>query len=248
MNDAVKDAVRSFWTTRNGGSGVLSGKTLDPFVDIIARVVKESGLENAEIHTGVNTSQLPGFFRPHKSWDAVVINDGKLVVAVELKSQVGSIGNNFNNRSEEVLGSGIDLRTAIEESAFGDDAAIFTGYLIIVEKSDKTLATPNIRMKFFPVMHGFLLDESERGSTYCKQKDGSFPTAKGIAYLDRYDVMCKRLMMKGLYNAAAVVAAPNKDHDEGNYESVSAQTSIETFMTRLSSHCRVVASINKQQN
>lgn len=248
MNDMVKRAISNFWEKRDGGKGVQSGKTLDSFLKIIERVVKENGLDNAEIHTGKNAAQLPGFFRPHKAWDVVVINGKQLVAAIEFKSQVGSIGNNFNNRSEEVLGSSIDLKTAIEELAFGEDASIFTGYIIVVEKSDKTLATPTIGMKYFPVMSGFLLDENERGKSYKINGDGVFPRAKGISYLSRYDIMCKRLMIKGLYQAAAVVAAPNCDHIEGNYESVSPQTSIETFFMRLASHCQVIASINDQKN
>lgn len=247
LDNSVKGAVRKFWASRDGGNGVLGGKTLDSFVEIIERVVKESGLVNAKTYTGRNTSQLPGFFRPHKSWDVVVINEGELIVAVEFKSQVGSIGNNFNNRTEEVLGSSIDLKTAYEECAFGEDATIFTGYMILVEKSNNTLKTPRIEMKHFPVMEGFLLDESERGVTYKKLSDGSYPRTLGISYLDRYDVMCKRLMVKGLYTATAVIAAPNEDHHLGQYEHVSPQTSIETFIAKLASHCSVVANIQAQK-
>ena len=53
---------------------------------------------------------LPGFFRPTKLWDLLIINQGGLVAALELKSQVGpSFGNNFNNRTEEALGTAVDL-------------------------------------------------------------------------------------------------------------------------------------------
>jgi hypothetical protein len=45
---------------------------------------------------------LPGYFRPTKLWDVLVIHDKRLLAAIELKSQVGpSFGNNFNNRTEE---------------------------------------------------------------------------------------------------------------------------------------------------
>ncbi|TON64012.1 PaeR7I family type II restriction endonuclease, partial [Vibrio parahaemolyticus] len=118
MNELVRRAVQNFWAVRNGGTGVLGGKTLDGFIDLVRNVIESSNLNNYEIHTGKNTSQLPGYFRPHKAWDIVVTSNGRLVAAVELKSQVGSIGNNFNNRTEEVLGSGLDLSTAIEEGAF----------------------------------------------------------------------------------------------------------------------------------
>jgi hypothetical protein len=245
LEDSVKEAVKLFWQKRDGGAGVLGGKTLHAFVKIIERVVAENGLPDAQIHTGKNSSQLPGYFRPHKSWDVVVTDGEKLVAAVEFKSQVGSIGNNFNNRTEEVLGSGIDLSTAIEESAFGLEANIFTGYLTLVEKSDESLATPKIGMNHFPVMHGFLLDESQRDK-YVKNAKGVYPRFEGISYLHRYDVMCKRLMQKNLYKAAALLAVPNENPNTGNFESVSQETSIKIFMTKLAQHCYLSALLKQQ--
>jgi hypothetical protein len=246
VKEEVKSAVKKFWLIRNGGQGVLGGKTLHSFLKIIEKVVASSGIEDVRIYSGKNSSQLPGFFPPHKSWDAIVMSKDQLIAAIEFKSQVGSIGNNFNNRTEEVLGSSIDLKEAIEENAFGENANIFTGYIILVEKSESSVRTPDINMKYFPVMEGFLLDESQRNSFYVKQDDGTFPKTKGISYLSRYDLMCKRLMMKGLYKAATLLAIP-KDDPEGHYESISAETSITTFLTRLAAHCEVIASINEQK-
>lgn len=249
LDAELKKAVRKFWETRDDGGGVLGGKTLDPFLEIIKKVVDASRLEGSEIYTGKYTAQLPGYFRPHKAWDAVILHKGELIAAIEFKSQVGSIGNNFNNRSEEVLGSSLDLVTAIEEAAFGDEANIFRGYLIVVEKSANTMATPQINMKYFPVMPGFLLDERERGVSYQVKEDGTYPTATGVSYLQRYDIMCKRLMIKNLYNATALIASPIpvSGQDGGMYESVSAETSMKTFLIKLGNHCEVVASINEQK-
>jgi hypothetical protein len=43
----------------------------------------------------------------------LVMADGQLWIAVELKSQAGpSFGNNYNNRIEEALGNATDIRTA----------------------------------------------------------------------------------------------------------------------------------------
>lgn len=58
----VSEAVKHFWNVRSGGKGVLGGKTLDGFVELISEVISSSGLENIAIHTGKNSSQLPGFF------------------------------------------------------------------------------------------------------------------------------------------------------------------------------------------
>lgn len=79
-------------------------------------------------------------------------------------------------------------------------------------------------------------------------ENGKFPKVQGISYLSRYDVMCKRLVAKKLYTATAVVAVPNESHDVGNYENLSPETSIKTFLTRLLAHCEVVAEINRQKD
>lgn len=237
----ISEAIKYFWNARDGGKGVLGGKTLDGFVELIANTIKQTELHNVEILTGKNTSQLPGFFRPHKSWDVVVVSNGELVAAIELKSQVGSIGNNFNNRTEEVLGSGIDLSTAIEEQAFSQSSEIFTGYMIVVEDSLQSKKEPYINMSHFPVMKGFLKDEEERDNCYSKNSTGTYPRAVGISYMDRYDLLCKRLVQKKLYTAAAVIESDPEQSNIGQFSCVSNQTSIQAFLTKLVNHCNLVS-------
>lgn len=240
MNESVKNAVKHFWEVRNGGKGVLGGKTLDGFIHLVTDVVSNSNLENYEIHTGMNSSQLPGYFRPHKSWDIVVTSQSKLVLAIELKSQVGSIGNNFNNRTEEVLGSGLDLSTAIEENAFISGIKPFMGYIILVEDSDVSRRSARINMTNFPVMAGFLSDESTRGVTY-KAVNGVYPSTKGVSYLERYEILCRKLVGRRIYDAAAVMAASVDDANTGDYRSLSHSTSIEAFIRQLANHCDLFA-------
>ena len=61
--------------------------------------------------------ELPGFFRPTKQWDLLVVRDQHLLAAMELKAQVGpSFGNNFNNRTEEAMGSALDSGQHIERA------------------------------------------------------------------------------------------------------------------------------------
>ncbi|ENM3886735.1 hypothetical protein AB5A74_003272, partial [Vibrio cholerae] len=236
----VKSAVRNFWTVRNGGSGVLGGKTLDGFIELIRQVVESSNLEDFQIHTGKNTSQLPGYFRPHKSWDIVVTSHGYLVAAVELKSQVGSIGNNFNNRTEEVLGSGLDLSIAIEENAFLPSVRPFMGYLILVEDSETTRRSAQISMDYFPVMQGFLADENNRDTIY-QPVNGKYPRVAGVSYLERYEILCRKLMARRIYDAASVMAASSENSVTGDYRNLSASTSVDAFIQQLTNHCNLFA-------
>jgi hypothetical protein len=111
-------AVKYFWQVRGrqkkrqGGksgkkdagerSSVTGGKHADGFIRLIAAIVKDAALPKVEIHvTEKKPRTLPGFYRPCKEWDLVVLSADTLVAVVEVKSQVGSFGNNFNNRVEE---------------------------------------------------------------------------------------------------------------------------------------------------
>ncbi|MCB9853942.1 MAG: restriction endonuclease, partial [Phycisphaerales bacterium] len=115
LEKRVGQAIRHFWKVRahqldtqgtNSGrkdygtrGAVTGGKHLDGFIDLLADVLAEAGLPHTSIHTSNTT--LPGFFRPTKNWDLVVVADGQLLASIEFKAQVGSFGNNFNNRVEE---------------------------------------------------------------------------------------------------------------------------------------------------
>lgn len=102
-------AVDFFWRTKNkqlkrssdssNRGAVVGGKQLDGFIDLLRDACLSVGVPPACIYDKNN--YIPGFFRSSKDWDFIVISpSGKLLVLIELKSQVGSYGNNFNNRTE----------------------------------------------------------------------------------------------------------------------------------------------------
>src|SRR6185295_14249281 len=117
----TREAIMAFWGNRQKAkekqieagvadqgerSSVTGGKNMDGFTALVIDLVKANGLANASIHQQRALLTLPGFFRPTKLWDLLVLNEGRLVAAIELKSQVGpSFGNNFNNRTEEAIGT-----------------------------------------------------------------------------------------------------------------------------------------------
>ena len=129
----LQKAVIQFWKTRSSQgkaqgnrSGfkddgnramVTGGKQMDGFVSLFARLIENEGIPSSSIH--VDQTTLPGYYRPEKDWDLVVVYEGRLVATIEFKSHVGpSFGNNFNNRVEEALGNATDLNTAYREGAF----------------------------------------------------------------------------------------------------------------------------------
>lgn len=91
--DRVAKAVQHFWRVRAGqrnrqgaASGVrdhgnraavTAGKHLDGFISLLSELLRETGLPDATIHTRSTT--LPGYFRPTKDWDLVVVADDRLL-------------------------------------------------------------------------------------------------------------------------------------------------------------------------
>ncbi|MEM7659876.1 MAG: PaeR7I family type II restriction endonuclease, partial [Bacteroidota bacterium] len=102
----IREAVRHFWATRGaqknakqkksdqGNRGaVTGGKQLHGFIELFRIVSEDFGVPNSCIH--VKGNELPGYFRPTKDWDLLIISPNhELIAAVEFKSQVGSFGNN----------------------------------------------------------------------------------------------------------------------------------------------------------
>lgn len=105
----VSEAVCLYWS-----NSVRGGQQMRGFELIIRDILLAGGIQEHEIFYG-SKLEIPGYFRPHKRWDILAVVEGKLVAAVEFKSQGGSVGKNYNNRVEEAVGSAKDLWTAYRE-------------------------------------------------------------------------------------------------------------------------------------
>ncbi len=226
----TREAVKAFWGNREAArqkqiesgkadqgerAGVTAGKNMDGFIALVTDIVRANGLERASIHLKRKVVTLPGYFRPTKLWDVVVMNEGRLVAALEFKSQVGpSFGNNFNNRTEEAIGTAHDIWTAFREGAFGEQSRPFVGWLILVEDADGSRKPIKDVSPHFPVFKEF----------------------RGASYLDRYNILCRKLVQEQLYSAAAVITSPRSSVDNGEYTELSELSGLKTFVTELAGH------------
>jgi hypothetical protein len=258
----AKKGIKDFWAGRSqvldndeeksqGGerSSVLGGKNMDGFLAMIHELVQRNGLPDAEIHTkGRPNLTLPGYFRPTKLWDVIVLDHGKLVAAIELKSHVGSFGNNFNNRTEEAIGTSHDLLTAVREDVLGQQPMPFLGWLILVEDADKSRASTTCSARHFPVFDEFLakIEEPPSPPETGKRKRAKKPKApRLVSYLARYNLFCLRLMKESLYNRAALLASPRSAKETGAFESLSDETSLRAFAAGLAAHVAAWAATTK---
>ncbi|TCO81532.1 type II restriction enzyme [Plasticicumulans lactativorans] len=227
-------AVKAFWLKRAAAerkqresgkvdqgerAGVTAGKNMDGFLALMVDIVRANGLAHADIHRDRAMLTLPGYFRPTKLWDLLVVYRGELVAAIELKSQVGSFGNNFNNRTEEAIGTAHDLWTAYREGAFGEQPRPFVGWLMLVEDAQGSRSAVKDSSRHFPVLAEFA----------------------GASYLRRYDLLCQKLVREQLYTAAALIAAPRSAAETGAYAEISALTGLRTFVSALAGHVAVQA-------
>ncbi len=188
-------AVRHQQTQRQVDNGVVDagtrgsvtgGKHLDPLTEAVAVLFRSDPELSLDVRHGSRVS-LPGYYRRTKDWDLVVLYRGVLVAALEFKSQVGSFGNNFNNRSEEAIGNAADIWRAYEEGVFGPIRP-WLGFIMLVEETRRSTEPLGNPPALFPT-------------------DAVF---ENTSYLDRYRILLQRLVREKQYDAA-VVASMKKD-------------------------------------
>jgi hypothetical protein len=195
-------------------SAVTGGAQMDGFIDLFTGLITQAGIPEQYIFRK-KTVELPGFFRPTKEWDLLVVKEGTLIAAIEAKSQVGpSFGNNFNNRTEEAMGSALDLWTAFRERAYLQSPQPFLGYFFMLEDSDASNRAVGVQEPHFKV----------------------FPEFIGASYMKRYELFCRKLVLERQYTASAFITSTSQDGLRGNFKTPADDLSIERFAKLLVAH------------
>jgi hypothetical protein len=225
----TKDAIRFYWQTRNrqvekqkqaGASdqglrgAVTGGAQMDGFIELLSKLVIEAGIDRSHIYYK-DSLELPGYFRPNKKWDFIVVVNCQLVAALEAKSQVGpSFGNNFNNRTEEAMGSALDIWTAFRESAFGSAVRPWIGYAFLLEDCAASTRPVGVKEPHFKV----------------------FPEFRNSSYAKRYELFCRRLVLERHYDASAFLMSSPERGIKGEYSEPAEDLTFQTFANSLVAH------------
>jgi hypothetical protein len=225
----IADAVAHYWLTRKAQrerqkqlgkpdaglrSAVTGGAQMDGFIELFTNLIFDTGIDEQFIFRK-KCLELPGFFRPTKEWDILVVKDGQLLVAIEAKSQVGpSFGNNFNNRTEEAMGSALDLWTAFREGAFNGGLQPFLGYFFMLEDCQASHRPVRVKEPHFKV----------------------FPEFVGASYMKRYELFCRKLVRERHYTAASFITSTTTTGTEGVYKEPAKDLTVLTFAKSLVSH------------
>ncbi len=227
LEQRLRAAVKHFWSTRDSQarrqgtssgtkdtgarSAVTGGAQMDGFVNLVRHLLTENGVPEADVHDK-NCLELPGWYRPEKKWDLLVVSGKQLIAAVEFKSHVGpSFGNNYNNRTEEALGSATDIWAAYREGAFQPAARPWLGYLMLVEETEGSLRPVGARQPHFPV----------------------FPEFQNASYAKRYEILLTKLVRERLYDSACLLLTNAQDGPTGASRQPSPELGLDNFVNSL---------------
>ena len=229
LTERTKKAVAHYWQTRAGQrqkqersgkadqglrSAVTGGAQMDGFIDLFTELITQTGILERHIFRK-KTVELPGFFRPTKEWDLLVVKEQTLIAAIEAKSQVGpSFGNNFNNRTEEAMGSALDLWTAFRERSYLQSPQPFLGYFFMLEDCEASNRPVAVQEPHFKV----------------------FPEFVGASYMKRYELFCRKLVLERHYSATAFITSTSQDGIRGSFKMPAEDLSIERFAKVLVAH------------
>ncbi len=226
LDKQLRSAIKYFWSTRavqaqkqgsssgstdaGARSAVTGGAQMDGFITIVRDLLCENGLPKAHVYCAA-CLELPGWYRPEKKWDLLVVSDGKLLAGVEFKSQIGSFGNNYNNRSEEAIGSATDIWAAYREGAFKPSARPWLGYLMLLEEAPGSLSPVRAQEPHFRV----------------------FPEFRDASYAKRYEILLTKLVRERLYDAACFLMSNAKDGPKGLYREPAPELNFQNFIASL---------------
>lgn len=229
-------AVQRFWAARAaqkmkqqergtidaGTRGAVTGGTQMGALEVlVVDILIEAGLRMLDVHTKT-ALELPGYFRAEKQWDLLVISEGQLVTAIEFKSQVGpSFGNNFNNRAEEAIGSAQDIWTAYREGLLGTGPRPCLGYFFLLEDCPQVKKLVRSQEPYFAVD----------------------PMFKNASYSRRYELLCRRLILERLYDAACLTLATNDADTQISHPS--EDLSFHRFVAQLRGNARIFVESRK---
>lgn len=229
LRGQTRGAVAHYWQTRTAQvrkqrqtgkadqglrSAVTGGAQMDGFIDLFSALIAEAGIPIQYVFRK-KAVELPGYFRPTKEWDLLVVREHRLIAAIEAKSQVGpSFGNNFNNRTEEAMGSALDLWTAFRERAYLDSPQPFLGYFFMLEDCEASNRPVGVQQPHFDV----------------------FPEFVGASYMRRYELFCRKLVLERHYTASAFITSSAEEGIHGIYATPSADLSVERFARTLMAH------------
>jgi hypothetical protein len=241
IDTGLRAAIKHFWLTRteqakNQGkktgsrdsgarTAVTGGRQMDGFVSLVRDFLCKNGLPKAHVYCEKRI-ELPGWYRPEKKWDLLIVSNGRLLAGIEFKSQVGSFGNNYNNRTEEAIGSAADIWAAYREGAFKPSARPWLGYMMLLEEARGSMHPVRAQEPHFKV----------------------FPEFKDASYAKRYEILLTKLVRERLYDSACLLLSDSRRGARGYYSEPSVELGFENFFSSLLARALSTSRASKPQS
>ena len=227
LSARVSQAVAHFWDIRKAQSerqgrrtgvrdagaraAVTGGAQMGGFVELVRNLICDVGVDESCVSAG-RQMELPGWFRAEKSWDLLLVLGRNLIASIEFKSQIGpSFGNNFNNRTEEALGSATDVWAAYREGIFAPSARPWLGYLMLLQEAPGSTRPIRVKEPHFRVFEEF----------------------RSTSYVQRYDILLSKLLRERLYDGACLILTDRETGPHGEFREPNEELSFARFAESL---------------
>lgn len=226
LDKLVPKAIAYYWLTRQkqsqkqttsgrsdqaARSAVTGGAQMDGFISLITRLIVEAGADEANIFHNTHL-ELPGFFRPTKEWDLLLVKDDQLVLALQAKAQVGSSpDSNFSDTKHKAIGSALDLWSDYRDGSYNRTFKPWLGYLFLLEDTPESRRSVRSQDPPFKV-----LTESAH-----------------LSYRERYELFCRRLVRERHYCVAAYLISNKTGGLKGRYAEPADDLAFATFARAL---------------
>lgn len=228
FQDRLSKAVAHYWrmleaqthkqkagTDRGRRSAVTGGKQMDGFCELVDWVLRENGLDEASIYLR-SGREIPGFFRPTKEWDMLVVHEGRTMAAVEFTShRVPPLASDTNAHIEETIGMAADVWTAFGEGAYNPPRKRpWLGWVMLFE--DRTVArspTPEARPRV-----------------------EAFPDFSLGSHGRRYEQLLRKFTHERLFDSAALLASPGKAGAQGVFMEPAEDLSMKWLLASLAGY------------
>lgn len=161
-------------------SSVTGGLHLAGVNRLVVDEIRAAGARDLVLHSSRGMTTLPGYYRASKAWDLVVTRGSQPVLAVEYKSMSGSVGNNLNNRADEIFGMAEDARQAELHGLL--PSRMRRAYVFVMGDTPQSTK---------PVGRSSAFED---------------PIFRGASYLERTAIMCRRMRDTGLFHMTWAVA------------------------------------------
>ncbi len=220
--ERLRKAIKEMVEVR-GEQGVRTDRHLEALAKLVREIFTDEGFAESDVFMKGegNNLKLPGYFRPTKDWDLLVVEKNVLAAAIEFKSQMGSVGKNVNNRAEEAIGSGTDVWEAHREGRFGL-VRPWVGYFLILGDEPGIKEPVGLSRTRFPVGEEF----------------------HDTSYVERYEILCKRLVDRRVYDAACLILSTGDPSSP--LEEPSPELNFEQFAAAIRARAQALAALREE--